>query len=217
MKKLIPFNLLLFLVFFSFQSFAQKDSKAREVLDAMSAKYQSMNGFTANFDFSTSDGTGTSDKQSGNIAVKGDQYRLKLPDQEIFNNGKIVWTLIVTETYKEVTINEVTQMEGEITPLNIYTIYEKGFDYRLKGDKQIQGKTAQVVELVAQEASAPFQRVDLLINKATKDLLGWEIYDGSGGIFSYAMRDLKGNPSLAEGYFTFAEKDYPGVEVIDLR
>ncbi|MFC3879067.1 outer membrane lipoprotein carrier protein LolA [Algoriphagus namhaensis] len=217
MLQITRYVALLFLLIFSIQVKAQKDPKAKSVLDAMSTKYQAMNGFTANFDFTYSDAGGVSDKQSGEIAVKAEKYRLKLPDQEIFNNGKTVWTYIVTDTYKEVTVNDVSQMEGELTPSNIYRMYEEGFDYSLKGEKLYQGQTVQVVELVAQQSGAPFERVNLMINKASKNLMGWEMFDGQGGTFSYTFVNLKTATNLAESYFTFDPKSYPGVEIIDLR
>lgn len=208
----------LFLSIYSvFEASAQKDPKAKAVLDGMSQKYQSMKGFTASFDYTYSDQAGTSDRQSGDISVKGNQYRLKLPDQEIFNDGKTVWTFIETPTYKEVTINDVSQMEGELTPTNIYKMYEKGFNYQLLADKSYQGKQANVVELDAENSSAPFQRVKLMIDKNTKDLLGWEMFDGQGGSFTYAFKNLKPDPNIPDSTFVFDTKKHAGVEIIDLR
>ncbi len=204
-------------VLFSFEAAAQKDPKAKVILDGMSKKFQAMNGFTASFDFTFQDNSGSSDRQTGEIAVKGEQYRLKLPDQEIFNDSKTVWTFIQTGTYKEVTINDASQMEGELTPSNIYRMYESGYNYKLVGEKQFQGKTAQLVELTAIKAGAPFEKVTLRIEKATNNLLGWEMYDGQGGVFSYAFTNLKTNVSLAANYFSFDVKQHPGIEVIDLR
>lgn len=183
----------------------------------MSQKFRSLNGFTAEFDFTFQDASGGSERQSGEIAVKGEQYRLKLPDQEIFNDGKTVWTYIQADGYKEVTINDVSQMEGELTPSNIYRMYESGFDYKLLQDKVYQGKNVQVVELNATSTSAPFEQVKLMIDKSSKDLLGWEMFDGQGGMFSYTFKNLKQNANLPATYFAFDAKKYPGIEVIDLR
>jgi outer membrane lipoprotein-sorting protein len=217
MKKL-TLGLIIFLSIFTvIEASAQKDPKAKAVLDGMSQKFQSMQGFTASFDFTYSDQAGTSDRQSGDISVKGNQYRLKLPDQEIFNDGKTVWTLIETPTYKEVTINDVSQMEGELTPSNIYKMYESGFNYELLADKTFQGKQVNVVELNAEKSNAPFQKVKLMIDKSTKDLLGWEMFDGQGGTFSYAFKNLKSDSAIPDSYFIFDLKQHAGVEVIDLR
>lgn len=183
----------------------------------MSQKYQSMKGFTAGFDYTYQDSGVPGDRQSGEIAVSGEKYRLKLSDQEIYNDGKTVWTYIQTATYKEVTINDATQMEGELTPSNIYKMYQTGFNYRLLADKTYQGKLANVVELTALKANAPFKEVKLMVDKTTKDLLGWEMSDGQGGVFSYSFKNMKAVPSLPADYFVFDVKKHPGIEVIDLR
>lgn len=217
MKFSFSIFLLFLLGIMSFDAQAQKDPKAKTVLDAMSQKYQNMKGYTAGFDYTYSDAGGSGDRQSGELAVKGAKYRLKLPDQEIFNDGKTVWTLIQTDTYKEVTINDVTQMEGELTPSNIYKMYQNGFNYRLLADKTYQGKSVNVVELIAQKADAPFKQLKLMVDKTTKDLLGWEMSDGVGGVFTYSFKNVKSAPNLPEDYFTFDPKKYPGIEIIDLR
>lgn len=217
MKKFTFVFSLFLLSLGCFEAAAQKDPKAKVILDEMSKKFQAMNGFTASFDFTFQDNTGSSDRQTGEIAVKGEQYRLKLPEQEIFNNSKTVWTFIQTDAYKEVTINDASQMEGELTPSNIYRMYESGYNYKLLGEKQFQGKTAQLVELTAIKSGAPFEKVTLRIEKSTSNLLGWEMYDGQGGVFSYAFTNLKTNVTLPANYFSFDAKQYPGIEVIDLR
>lgn len=217
MKKFALFISILHFFFFAHSVEAQKDPTAKKVLDEMSQKFRSLNGFTAEFDFTFQDASGGSERQSGEIAVKGEQYRLKLPDQEIFNDGKTVWTYIQADGYKEVTINDVSQMEGELTPSNIYRMYESGFDYKLLKEKVFQGKAAQVVELNATSSDAPFEQVKLMIDKNSKDLLGWEMFDGQGGMFSYTFKNLKQNANLPATYFAFDAKKYPGIEVIDLR
>jgi outer membrane lipoprotein-sorting protein len=217
MKKIALLITSFLFIFLVENAYSQKDPKAKVVLDGMSQKFKSMVGFTANFDFTYQDRIGTGDRQTGDIAVKGNQYRLKLPEQEIFNNGKTVWTLIQTDGYKEVTINDVTQMEGELTPSNVYRMYESGFSYKLLAEKQFQGKSTEVVELIAEKTNAPFQKVRLMIDKTTKDLLGWEMFDGQGGIFSYTFKNLKPQPNIADTYFAFDVKLYPGIEIIDLR
>jgi outer membrane lipoprotein-sorting protein len=217
MKFQTQLFLLFSMVFWSFQAPAQKDPKAKVVLDAMSEKYQSMKGFTAGFDYTYQDAGVPGDRQSGEIAVSGEKYRLKLPDQEIYNDGKTVWTFIQTANYKEVTINDAAQLEGELTPSNIYKMYQTGFNYKLLADKTYQGKLVNVVELTALKSNAPFKQVKLMVDKASKDLLGWEMFDGQGGMFSYSFKNLKPAPNLAMDYFAFDPKKYPGIEVIDLR
>ncbi|MEP0713579.1 MAG: outer membrane lipoprotein carrier protein LolA, partial [Algoriphagus sp.] len=76
MKKIALVYTLILALVCSFEAAAQKDPKAKVILDAMSQKFQKMNGFTANFSFTFQDASGTGDRQTGEIAVKGEQYRL---------------------------------------------------------------------------------------------------------------------------------------------
>jgi len=202
---------------FAGHSLAQKDPKAKVVLDGMSQKFLSMKGFTASFEYTIQDEGGTGDRQGGEVSVTGDKYRLKLPEQEIYNDGKTVWTFIQTSSYQEVTINDAALMEGELTPSNVYKMYQTGFNYKLLADKTYQGKLVSVVELTALKANAPFKQVRLMVEKANQQLLGWEMFDEQGGVFTYSFKNLKAAPNLPASYFMFDVKKYPGIEVIDLR
>ena len=210
--------LLIFFLTCTTTVFAQKDPKAKEVLDAVSQKYKSQKGMRASFEFTVTDaGDSRSQSKSGEIAIKGDKYHLKLPDQEIFNNGKTIWTYIESGNYKEVTINNAGEMKDELTPSSVYTIYQKGYNYRLLGEKNENGILIQEIELTAEKANAPFKRVKLSVDKNKRDLVGWEIHDDQGGIFKYRFKSVNSAVDLPDDYFTFNQQKYGKVEIIDLR
>jgi outer membrane lipoprotein-sorting protein len=216
LKKSILF--LLISLFFAGFVFAQKDPAAKAILDGVSQKYKSLKGLQASFEFTYLDGSeGRGQTQSGEISIKGDKYHLKLPEQEIFNNGKTVWTYIESGGYKEVTINNASDMEDELTPSTVYTIYQKGYNYKLLGEKKENGTTVQEIELTAEKSNAPFQTVKLLADKEKKDLVGWEIHDDQGGVFKYRFKSVNTSIDLPESYFTFNPQKYGKVEIIDLR
>lgn len=199
-------------------SFAQKDPKAKEILDGVSQKYKSLKGLKASFEFSYEDLVdGRSQSQNGDITIKGDKYHLKLPEQEIFNNGKTVWTYIESGNYKEVTINNASEMGDELTPSSIYTIYQKGYNYRLLGEKTENKVVIQEIELLSDKPSAPFGKVILHIDKVNKDLIGWEIFDDQGGVFKYRFKSIDSNADVPDDYFTFNPQKYGKIEIIDLR
>jgi outer membrane lipoprotein-sorting protein len=216
MLKSLPFILLL-LIGLQFTTQAQKDPKAKAVLDAVSKKYNSLNGLKANFEYSYSQSGTAQQNQSGEITVKGDKYHLKLPDQEIINNGKTVWTYIVSGNYKEVTINHADDLKDELTPSSIYSIYQKGYNYKLLGEKTDNGTLIQEIELVAEKPKAAFKKVNLMINKNTQNLMGWEIYDDQGGVFKYRFKTINTGLDLKDDYFVFNAQKYGKVEIIDLR
>lgn len=198
--------------------FGQKDPKAKVILDGVSQKYTSLKGMKASFEFSYSDlSDGRSQTQNGEIAVKGEKYHIKLPEQEIFNNGKTVWTFIEDGNYKEVTINNASEMGDELTPSSVYTIYRKGYNYKLLGEKTENKVVIQEIELLAENTNAPFKKVLLSIDKVKKDLVGWQIFDDQGGVFKYRFKSVDTEIDLPDAYFNFNPQKYGKIEIIDLR
>lgn len=202
----------------NFAVLAQKDQQAETILNNVSERYQSLSGLTATFEYIyfTSPGD-VAEKSAGQVAVKGDKYKLILNDQEIYNNGKTVWTYIKSNNFKEVTINSVEDNADELTPSNIYNIYKRGYNYKLLGEKQQNGITVQEIELSAEKRNSQFQRIKLFVDKSKVDLIGWEIQDEMGGIFSYRFREINTEANLPDSHFVFDTQKHPDVEVIDLR
>ncbi|MDH5248529.1 MAG: outer membrane lipoprotein carrier protein LolA, partial [Cyclobacteriaceae bacterium] len=74
---------------------AQYDPKALEILNAMSAKYQSIPAFEANISCTlTNEVDKINEEFKGKITVKGDKFRMVLPEQEVINNGVTIWTYL---------------------------------------------------------------------------------------------------------------------------
>ncbi len=202
----------------NFAVLAQKDQQAETILNNVSERYQSLSGLTATFEYTYSTSPGdVAEKSTGRVAVKGDKYKLVLNDQEIYNNGKTVWTYIKSNNFKEVTINTVEDNADELTPSNIYNIYKKGYSYKLLGEKKQNGIAVQEIELSAERRNSQFQRIKLFVDKSKMDLIGWEIQDEMGGVFSYRFREINTQADLPDSHFVFDTQKHPDVEVIDLR
>ncbi|GAB3648172.1 hypothetical protein GCM10028791_11440 [Echinicola sediminis] len=216
LKKIILFYLIIIGLYTEAQ--AQKDPRAKQVLDEVSERYRSLKGLKATFDYHYyNDLDGASQTSSGEIAVKGRQYKLVLPDQEIYNNGETVWTFIKSGGYNEVTINTASDDEEELTPSSIYNLYKKGYNYAFAGESTKSGLPVQEIILTAENSKAQFQKIRLFVNKRNSDLLAWEVSDSDGGTFKYEFRKVDTDVVLEGPFFTFDPKKHPGVEVIDLR
>ncbi|WP_163382387.1 LolA family protein [Cyclobacterium sp. SYSU L10401] len=208
---------LIFLVFIQV-SLGQNDPKAVEILEKVSDNYQKLNGFSAIFEYSYStEDEGLIQTNTGEVTVKGEKYRLTLDDQEIFNNGNTVWTLIKSSKYKEVTINDVEEDTEELTPSNIYSIYKKGYEANLEGSSVMTGVPVHEILLIAEKPNAQFEKIKLYVDKSKNDLLAWEIKDDVGGTFKYTFKDLNSNISIMDDYFVFNTSENKDVEIIDLR
>jgi len=213
-------TIILSLIFLGFiqVSLGQNDPKAVEILEKVSDNYQKLNGFSAIFEYTYStEDEGLIQTNTGEVTVKGEKYRLTLDDQEIFNNGNTVWTLIKSSKYKEVTINDVEEDTEELTPSNIYSIYKKGYEANLEGSSVMTGVPVHEILLTAEKPNAQFEKIKLYVDKSKNDLLAWEIKDDVGGTFKYTFKDLNSNINIMDDYFVFNTSENKDVEIIDLR
>lgn len=213
MKKSL---LAIILVAFAKTTFAQYDPKALEILDAMSEKYKKIPAFEANIAYTlTNDIEKISEEFKGKITVKGDKYRLALPEQEVINNGSTIWTYL--PDVKEVNIDNYDPESDDINPSKIYDIYKKGFKYLYVQDKTVDGVLCEVVDLFPEKADSQYFKITMNISKKDKSIKSWTMFDRGGNRYKYSITKFEPNARISDSYFTFDPQKYPGVEVIDLR
>lgn len=195
---------------------AQYDPKALEILEAMAKKYKAIPSFEAAFSYKlTNEVEKINEEFKGKMTVKGDKYRLSLPEQEVVNNGTTLWTYLPDA--KEVNIDNFDSNSDDLNPSKFYEIYKKGYKYIYLEDKMEGGVMCEVVDLVSEKKDAQYFKVRMNIVKKDKSIQSWVMFDKSGNRYKYLI--TKFNPSIKvdDAYFTFDVKKYPGVEIVDLR
>ena len=197
-------------------AFAQYDPKALEILDAMAKKYKAIPSFEANISYTLSNEVEKINEEfKGKITVKGDKYRLALPEQEVINDGTIVWTYLPEA--KEVTIDNFDKSSDDINPSKIYEIYKKGYKYLYIADKTEAGVVLQEIDLVPEKKDAQFFKIKMFINKKDKSIQSWTMFDKSGNRYKYSIAKFNPTVKAEDSFFTFDAKKHPGVEIVDLR
>ena len=213
MKNLI---LGLFAMFSAFSVSAQYDPKALEILEAMSKKYKSIPAFEANITCNLSnDVDKVNEEFKGKITVKGDKFRMALPEQEVINNGATIWTYLPEA--KEVNIDNYDPASEDINPSKIHEVYKKGYKYLYLQDKTEGGVLCEEVDLVPEKKDAQYFKIKMFINKKEKTVQSFTLFDKGGNRYKYTISKFIPNAKVEDSYFTFDPKNYPGVEVIDLR
>ena len=216
MKKVLMIVAIVLAGFQYSHVYAQYDPKAREILDAMSKAYQQIGAFKSDFSYSMENADQSiSEDFEGQIAVKGDKYRLMMGGQEIINDGNTVWTYL--EEVNEVNIDDYDPDEGDISPTQIYNAYKRGFKYTYLEEETIDGETYQVVDLVPENSDNQFFKIRLHIAEDDKTLKKWKIFDKNGTSYTYQIDNFNPQASVTDELFTFDTSKYQGVEVVDLR
>jgi outer membrane lipoprotein carrier protein len=195
---------------------AQYDPQALTTLDAMSKKYKAYTSFEANITITMVNETeGVKEESKGKITVKGDRYKLVIPEQEILNNGTTQWTYIPAA--KEVTVDNFDPNTSEINPSKIYELYKKGFKYLHNGERTEGGVVVEEIDLVPEKKDAQFFKIKMIIGKKDHNIQSWTMMDKSGNKYKYTISKFTPNVTVADTFFAFDTNKYPGVEVIDLR
>lgn len=197
---------------------AQKnDPAAKQVLDAVSAKFKTFSSVQAGFAYKVENAAGKAlSTKKGTVTMKGNKYRVSFGGQEIFSDGKTVWNY--DKNSNEVTINNVDASGGMVTPQKLFTdFYDKDFLYLLNGEKKVAGKTLQEIEMTPTDKSKAFHKVYLQVDKAAKTIYSTRVLENGGNRYTYTVSTLKTNAPVADNQFVFDKNKYPGVEVVDLR
>jgi outer membrane lipoprotein-sorting protein len=217
MKSLI---VLFFTFFIATISFCQQnDPAAKKVLDGVSAKFKTFKSVQATFTLRNEDSKGTLlGSKKGTVSLKGNRYRVSIAGtgQEIFCDGTNIWTY--DKSANEVTITKPDNSANTITMQKLFTsFYDKDFLYKLNGDKTVNKRTLQEIEMTPVDKTKPFHKVYLQVDKQNKTIYSTRILDKSGSVVVYTVNSMNGNANLPDNLFVFDKSKYPGVEVVDLR
>ncbi len=225
MKKTLLFFTLLALTTYTY---AQKDASAKAILNQVSARYRTYDVVKTDFDFTLENQqANVNETQSGTLIAKSKANKFRVTiyapgaaakkdvAQEIISDGKTQWTYLKKDN--EVQVNNVDISGEGLNPAQIFTIYEHGYKYIYTGDKKINGKVYQEIDLTPEDISKTFFKVRLLIDKVKKQIYSALIFDKNGNHYTYTLKSFTPNPVVADNTFSFDAKAHKGVDVVDLR
>ena len=193
-----------------------QDNKSNEILNKLSKTYKTYKSVKASFTVTIyNKKSNTKVRQTGQLYQKGKKFRVNMSGQEIYCDGKTIWTYI--DGANEVQVSKFDAKSMDINPSEIFTIYEKGFVHKYGGQKVVGTKTLDIVELTPTDKSKGYFKVKLGIDKLANKVKEMVVYSKNGLETTYAINKLDANVPINDSYFKFNTKDKPGVIVIDLR
>jgi len=207
--------LLSLLVLAMMPALAQNEKDAEKLLESVINKTASYSNFKAQLAYTMVNAEMNIDeKKTGVIYVQGDSYRIEMEGQEIISDGKTVWTYLPDS--KEVMVSEVLETEESFSPTKILTQYNDDYDARFDADSKYKNANLKVINLKASEGKN-FDRISVTVNLEKLSLESFSMYDKDGNVFTYQIVLLEPNLNLSANTFVFNVKDYPGVDVVDMR
>lgn len=149
----------------------------------------------------------TTNKESGNLTIKGNKFRMTLGANETKFDGKTQWVFV--SEYNEVSITEPTEEElREINPLAM-------IEYYVTKEKISQGEDGAINFYPTEPKESEYFRIELRLNKA--NLPARLVIHQKNGDKITLVWDSLNKTKVGDEYFAFDVAKYPNVEVNDLR
>ena len=202
---------------------AVADPEAGALLEKAAAKYKALKGLDADFVLTTvrpklkpddPDSKYTNDDK-GKLYMKGSKFKIVMNGNEVFCDGKVIWTYLPKS--KEIQVNDYEESKETFSPTKIFSVYKEGYSYQIKEKKIFGGKNVTVIEMAPQNRKVSFFKIDVAIDEATNDVMESKVYEKSGIRYIYKITKLNTANALADDLFVCDPKKYPGAKVVDLR
>jgi chaperone LolA len=192
------------------------DPAAKQILDQASAKIKSYKSIQAAFTLQVQDAQGVSQGiKKGTLYMKGSSYIVMITGQEIYCDGKTIWTY--DKSANEVTITKVDPVSGSISPQKLLTnFYDKDFLYKMNGEQKMGTKTVVEIEMTPTDKTQNFHKIYLYVDKKSHLVSSGKMLDKNGNRYIYTINSLNGAANLSDASFTFNKSKHPGVEEVNL-
>lgn len=194
---------------------AQKDPKARQLLDKASSLLQG-NGVEIKFTATSTANGKNMGTTNGTILLKGNKFYLQTPSAKTWFDGKTQWSYLPQN--EEVNVSNPTAEELQhINPYALVQIYKNGYNYSMGRATSYKGKSVQQINLKAQNGSREMQTATLYLLKANSEPVCIKLTDKNHNSHNIEVTSLRKGINLNDRQFRFDSKKYPNAEVIDLR
>lgn len=191
------------------------DPQAKAILDKVSQRFKALESVQIDFALNIVNKDATiNEKQVGKIYIHKDMYKIESSDFDRICNGKSLWTFFKEQN--EVQVTDYEPSNNEISPSQLFTLYEKNYDYSINKEAKPSTKYAYI-DLVPKNKNINFFKVKLTIDKASNTITKAIIFERNGTQFTYELKNYNSTVKLPDSTFVFNPSAYPNVEVIDLR
>ena len=184
---------------------AQKDPVAVKVLTEFGNRATSAPSVKIDFEITAYDAQEDDETtMEGTAVIRGDSYRVTLPDNIIMADGKAVWNFM--PDVNEVTVTEPDPADESFLsrPSLLFTMYREGYKIRLLE----QTPRDWTIDLYPEDLNMNLVRIRMIIDKKNHDLISAEYRtkDGITLTLTALKYDLSFSPPA--GYFTFNPADH---------
>ncbi|MCS6834051.1 MAG: outer-membrane lipoprotein carrier protein LolA, partial [Flammeovirgaceae bacterium] len=94
---------------------------------------------------------------------------------------------------------------------------KRDYKYVFIGEFTENGKEYEVIDLQPTDRSKKVFKIRLVVNKKTRSIKSWEIFEKNQNRFKYTINSIAYNIQVEDNFFNFDKRKYPNVNEVDLR
>ena len=198
----------------SLMPFTISAQSARSILDATAARLSAPGGIKAKFKATQFNGTAAEGEATGTLLLRGRSYQVTTNEMLTWYDGTTQWSMM--RGGDEVNVTTPSEAEqAQMNPATLINIYKKGYKYTMN-KTTLRGHKTYVIHLIAKSSKAYYSDIYVDVEQGTYTPLCFRAkHDGNW--MRLSVLSFMSGLDLPDSDFTFPSKDFPNIEVIDLR
>jgi len=207
--KFLKINFLLFALLSLSTIVAQtKDPKAKQLLSEVNEKVNSYDNIEISFKYVLeNESENIRQETKGKVTLEGDKYVLDILGIQRIFDGKTLYT--ISSEDEEVTIsNENSEEENTISPSQLFSFFESGYNYTLDIIQNKMGRKIQYIKLIPIDSETEIKYALLGIDIKTKQIYNLIEIGENNTKTTLNVLKFNTNTPLPQSFFKFDFSKY---------
>lgn len=207
--KFLKINFLLFALLSLSTIVAQtKDPKAKQLLSEVNEKVNSYDNIEISFKYVLeNESENIRQETKGKVTLEGDKYVLDILGIQRIFDGKTLYT--ISSEDEEVTIsNENSEEENTISPSQLFSFFESGYNYTLDIIQNKMGRKIQYIKLTPIDSETEIKYALLGIDIKTKHIYNLIEIGENNTKTTLNVLEFNTNTPLPQSFFKFDASKY---------
>ena len=207
--KFLKINFLLFALLSLSKIVAQtKDPKAKQLLSEVNEKINSYDNIEISFKYVLeNESENIRQETKGKVTLEGDKYVLDILGIQRIFDGKTLYT--ISSEDEEVTIsNENSEEENTISPSQLFSFFESGYNYTLDIIQNKMGRKIQYIKLTPIDSETEIKYALLGIDIKTKHIYNLIEIGENNTKTTISIIEFNTNTPLPQSFFKFDASKY---------
>lgn len=218
MKRIFLIILLVPSLLFSQTPALVQDKNAEPMLEKIARDFSKDKAYQVEFKYtiySAAEDATVSD--FGSVIIKGNKYKLKTDDSEVYFDGKHLWTysILNEEVYKSEPA-EGSSDQALADPFKLLSDYKSYYKYLLKGESLFDGKRLNETELYPFELESEYSMIELYTEPGDHKLHAMVLKQKNGIELRIYVKDIIRNLHIDDSVFIWNETDNPDILLIEM-